>query len=258
MVSVFLGGEAPTVIRQNEASENGGGLFGFSSYATLTIDLGHTLLLEDNFCKLDGGGVALTQGAQMTVTSAKCPSTCPGVLRKNGVCNLQCMTAGCNWDDGDCRFVFEEAGPDSLISCNVATNLYIPTVQHAHCLTVPKNKGDALGYTFTASCNWTPFRRVLVCEEARKELGKCPTWDAIAYQSVRSTPGVIYVKEDKGFTTPNFYTTKDMEPFGQQGVGRCLDTTMNTCRTDAPPPRGDAALPIEPGESWCDTLADFG
>ena len=155
--------------------------------------------------------------------------------------------------------MFEEAGPDALISCKSQTQQYIPTTQQSHCLTVPKNIPEgALGYTFTASCNWTPFRRVLVCEEARKELGKCPIWDAIAYQSVRSTPGVIYVKEDKGFTTPNFYTTKDMEPFGQQGVGRCLDTTMNTCRTDAPPPRGDAALPIEPGESWCDTLADFG
>ena len=123
---------------------------------------------------------------------------------------------------------------------------------------MPKDRAEIVaGQTLTVSCNWDPHNHE--CDGVKKEFGKCPIWDAIAYQSVSSTPGIVYVKQEKGFTSPNFLRTDTKEPFtGVQGVGRCLDTTIDSCRTDAPPPRGDVALPIEPGESWCDTLADFG
>ena len=41
-----------------------------------------------------------------------------------------------------------------------------------------------------------------VLQKNQEHLRKCPLWDAVTYTSLVATPGLVYVKENKGFTTP--------------------------------------------------------
>ena len=56
---------------------------------------------QDNAAKQDGGGISLAQGAILSVDTPTCGSACQSTMRANGLCDLACMTAGCNWDDGE-------------------------------------------------------------------------------------------------------------------------------------------------------------
>ena len=69
---VNFGGPARTVVQGNSASENGGGVYGFSSFARLKIEPGHTLSIENNLAVNDGGGLFLSHGGKRR----ECVYTC--------------------------------------------------------------------------------------------------------------------------------------------------------------------------------------
>ena len=91
-------------------------------------------------------------------------------------------------------------------------------------------------------------------QDTRALLRNCPLFDAVALRSVSSVPGLVYVKEGVGFTTPERYGNGNSFPFQpSQGVGRCLDAV---CRAGPPPTSGIRELAN--GERWCDSIALYG
>lgn len=170
-------------------------------------------------------------------------------MRNNGICDHACMTAGCNWDDGECSYLFLTAGESAAKPCTSCDPNYWysqnPTVECG---------GVGAGITcFTAGCDWWPYGPK--CVDTKQQLSQCPLFDSVTYHSLSSVPGLVYVKEGRGFTTPPYLKTGG-EPFPfqpSQGVGRCLNAV---CRTDPPPMSGVREL--ADGESWCDTIAGFG
>ena len=216
-----LGGEGVSQVHGNLASENGGGLFGFSSYARLNSASEHMLSIQDNVANVDGGGIGLDQGAQFLVSAPQCSSSCTGAMRNNGMCNHGCLTAGCNWDDGECNHLFTRAGEDAVKSCDCEVMYYLG-LQAMKC----DEAGTSGKLCFTASCDWYPYGQkgggYSACEDTRAQLLKCPLFDAVTLRSVSSVPGLVYVKEGVGFTTPERYGNGDPFPFQpSQGVGLC-------------------------------------
>ena len=95
---------------------------------------------------------------------------------------------------------------------------------------------------------------LLLFSGARTQLAACPLFDAIVYQASISTPGLVFMKEGKGFTAPETWETEGDRPFPfWQGVGRCLNAD---CRSGPPPVGGIRDL--GEGETWCDSSANFG
>ena len=158
---VHLHGAGKTLISLNGANQNGGGLFGFSSFAKLQVGQGHKLWIEDNIADNDGGGIALVQGARFTVISSECGSDCAKEMNGNGICDLGCMTSGCNWDSGDCNYLFEEAGSDAQKPCTCLTMFYFASNR-----LVCQPRGDP--GCFRASCDWNPYGDV--CDYVFKNL----------------------------------------------------------------------------------------
>jgi len=70
MAPVRFRGMAHTRISHNVASEHGGGLYGFSSFAQLTVAADHSLSIENNVANRDGGGLALGRGGMPCMTCA--------------------------------------------------------------------------------------------------------------------------------------------------------------------------------------------
>ena len=84
-------GAAQTIVQGNFASEGGGGLHGFSSFAKLTVKLDHKLVVQANSA-VDGAGVALARGAQIYVDMLDCDPECTMEMRGNDQCDLVCMS----------------------------------------------------------------------------------------------------------------------------------------------------------------------
>jgi predicted outer membrane repeat protein len=85
-----------TILDSNFAMGSGGGMMIVS--ASVQISFNHRLSMIRNMANLDGGGIKISDGGQMTVLDEECPiSICDAALRGNGVCDLQCMIRGCNW-----------------------------------------------------------------------------------------------------------------------------------------------------------------
>ena len=79
----------------------------------------------------------------------------------------------------------------------------------------------------------------------RTQLAACPLWDAVTFQSLISTPGLVFMKEGKGFTAPDRWSVESDSPFPfWQGVGRCRN--VSSCKT-GPPPQG-GIRELEDGE----------
>ena len=247
MELVVLGGEGETQISNNLATGNGGGLWGFSSSSRLKVTSEHRLTIQGNVADNDGGGIGLDQGAQFLVSPPECSAQCLGSFRNNGRCDHVCLTAGCNWDDGECNELFLGAGADALKPCGCALNFWISQITTTECDETSKDFA-----CFSASCDWVPYGEM--CKATRNSLAKCPLFDAVTYKAVASVPGLVYVKEGKGFTTPPFVKTGG-QPFPYQpaqGIGRCVNAV---CRDDPPPMTGIRDL--DNGEQWCDTIG-FG
>ena len=103
MGRVKLDGDGSTRILGNSATESGGGIYGFSSFARLDSDPDHRLIVEDNEARQDGGGIFLAKGAQFSFSFPACDSKCTSSMRGNGKCDYGCMSVGCNFDDGECN-----------------------------------------------------------------------------------------------------------------------------------------------------------
>lgn len=89
MCRVTLNGEGTTLIQSNVASMNGGGVYGFSSYAKIIVNPEHTLMVKENLGEHNGGGIALAQGAQLSILMMECDPKCSNSMRGNGECNTQ-------------------------------------------------------------------------------------------------------------------------------------------------------------------------
>ncbi len=64
----------------------------------LEVAYNHRMSFISNIAKQDGGGLMVTDGGQIVVIDEACPpSMCDEASRGNGVCDLTCMTRGCNW-----------------------------------------------------------------------------------------------------------------------------------------------------------------
>ena len=62
--------------------------------------------------------------------------------------------------------------------------------------------------------------------------------DAIVHQVLSDTPGLVFMKEEKGFTSSDVLSVEGGEPFPfSQGVGRCVNT--KACQK-GPPPLGES------------------
>ena len=107
---------------------------------------------------------------------------------------------------------------------------------------------------FRASCDWLPYVRA--CSAFREKIARCPLLDATAYNSLVSTPGLVFLKPGRGFTAPNQWWTGG-EPFPHhQGEGRCVNAA---CRTDDPPTGADnSSIYMEEGDQWCDSIPNWG
>jgi hypothetical protein len=66
--------------------------------AQLRVGLLHSLFVAGNTAGLDGGGLALEQGASLHLAAESCAmSGCDVGAVGNGVCDIVCMSRGCNW-----------------------------------------------------------------------------------------------------------------------------------------------------------------
>ena len=87
MGRVKLGGEGTTRVQGNHA-QNGGGFYGFSSFARLEAASEHALVIEDNVASHDGGGISLARGAQFSLGIPACSPECTSAMRGNGKCDF--------------------------------------------------------------------------------------------------------------------------------------------------------------------------
>lgn len=120
-----------------------------------------------------------------------------------------------------------------------------PFYLHGH-VEVSCRSSGIIDSFFMASCDWGPY---IGCEDFKQQLAICPLFDALAHRDLLSAPGLVFMKENKGFTGPEIDSVWG-EPF-QQGVGRCLLEENAECQTGPPPQGGNRQL--AEGEGWCDT-----
>ncbi len=65
---------------------------------TLKIAYNHRITFISNTAEYDGGGLMISDGAQVVVVDEACPrSVCDAASRGDGICDLTCMTRACNW-----------------------------------------------------------------------------------------------------------------------------------------------------------------
>jgi hypothetical protein len=163
----------------------------------LEVAHNHRLVFISNRAKQDGGGLMLADGGQVVVIDEACPlSMCDAASRGNGICDLNCMTRGCNWlvtvlkylpaitvirvtslayrDDGDCGTIFLQAGDDALRPCDRSA---CTTFQSDY----DTNAAQCTSKCFNASCDWS---RAL-CASQRAVLATCPLFDGVTLASVR-------------------------------------------------------------------------
>ena len=133
---------------------------------------GHFMDVVHNVAGLNGGAVALLSGARISAHDEPCSSACLESSRGNGICNPECLTSACNWDNGDCvREVFEEAGSDLQHECDRSVcSLLEMTAVDKGC-----NKD-----CFTASCDFGGY----TCVDQKSLVEKCPILDATVYASI--------------------------------------------------------------------------
>ena len=87
MSRISLEGHFTSLLQDNVASKDGGGIFSFSSYAELIVGSAHRLVIRNNNAENDGGGICLKQGSQFSVKSPECSSSCANEMRGNGLCD---------------------------------------------------------------------------------------------------------------------------------------------------------------------------
>lgn len=89
-------------IFNNTAGGRAGAVFGSGAAAQLRVHFDARLVCENNSAISDGGAMYLQDGAAVSVLQEVCQSDCKPSSRGDGVCNVECLSRGCNWDGGDC------------------------------------------------------------------------------------------------------------------------------------------------------------
>ena len=97
------------------------------------------------------------------------------------------MVAGCNFDDGECNAEFMEAGPKALKPCRVIAGSMFP--RDPDSVTCGRIEPED-SYVFRPECDWAPH----ACHAYKNMIRRCPLLDAMAFESIMSTPGLVYVK----------------------------------------------------------------
>jgi len=109
---------------------------------------------------------------------------------------------------------FLEAGSHALVPCGCLMQQY---QMRGIYRCIPGNANEAC---FSASCNWSPYESVFsnACGEYKQALSKCPLFDGLAYQSMSSIPGLVWVKEGRGYTVAKEYVAGSGDILGEVGT----------------------------------------
>ena len=147
----------------------------------------------------DGGGISLARGAQFSLGIPACSPECTSAMRGNGKCDFGCMVAECNFDGGECNAEFMEAGPKALNPCRVGPGYMFPLDTAQVICGRTETETD---YGFRPECDWFPH----ACHDLKRQLARCPLYDALVFESIMSTPGLVYVKKGNSLA-PNSSTS---------------------------------------------------
>ena len=145
---------------------------------------------------------------------------------------------------------FSDAGPAAQKPCDCRPEYYMNSMGSSCSL----SSSSPPNYNcFKANCDWWPYQRD--CDRYKTSLGRCPVFDGVVYKSAVSVPGLVYLKENRGFSVPDFRDGTTRTPFNYShgSAGRCVNAV---CRNDPPPVNGVREL--EAGEKWCDSIPDWG
>ena len=95
---IFSGTAATTTLLSNSAGGSGGAIMAYGCAAQLRVNLLHSLAARKNTAGLDGGALALDQGASLHLDAETCAAIgCDVSNVGNGVCDPVCLSRGCNW-----------------------------------------------------------------------------------------------------------------------------------------------------------------
>jgi predicted outer membrane repeat protein len=191
-----------TVLYGNTAPTGRGGGVAVSS-AMVKIGHDHALQVVQNSAH-HGGGVAILDGGSILIGSLMCPVDCKPEARGDGVCDQECLSPACNWDNGDCNRLLSEAGADARQPCDRNT-----------CTQWWQTASTCVDGCFTASCDWSRN----MCVDSKQNISTCPLQDAVAYQSIRS--------EQQRSSGPTFLNSGN-----SGGWGRC----NSSCTAPTLPP----------------------
>ena len=202
---VLIGGST-TKIEMNQASEMGGGLFGYSPNADAVVSDTHDLKIIANIAGSKGGGIALDSLAMLRIKPGACP--CKASLLGDGVCNIDCARRECNWDMGDCDAKFIDAGKHALLPCD-RTICQLAQAQSQTCYSS----------CMTAQCEWSNGG----CRDEKFELATCPLFDATVLASLEAFAGEV-----------SFVEGGSLDGYGRCSKYSCDDATVSTVNVDAP------------------------
>ena len=90
--------ECATHLKDNVAL-SGGAIMARGQSALVHATSGHALVIVNNSAQLDGGGVGMVEGSVFLLLDEGCANTCKPDWRGNNICDLPCLTRGCNWCD---------------------------------------------------------------------------------------------------------------------------------------------------------------
>ncbi len=82
--------------KENTAS-SGGAIMAYDEYARVVVSSNFQLSISNNTANLDGGGIGLAFGSSFQILDEGCASSCSTSVIGNGICDVQCMSRGCNW-----------------------------------------------------------------------------------------------------------------------------------------------------------------
>eukprot|EP00961_Rhodomonas_salina_P277380 3748372-Rhodomonas_salina.1 len=170
----FEGGSS--LLAWNRAAE-GGGLCAVTYASRIYLRHDHTLRVF-NCSAQTGGGVALLEQAAFEFEWLDaCRVECEA-----DTCDLACLKPECNFANGQCAERFEQTDPDALTACDRSQCSFQMQEWTASCYEE----------CMVSSCDWGEDNPH--CRAHLQSLSACPLFDAAAYHSASSQPGLVYVE----------------------------------------------------------------
>ena len=228
----------------NGAGMRGGAVLASGGMARLTVDFGGEVVLEGNYAHLDGGAVYLRQSATLTLLSESCPTGCVPEVRGDGVCDPACLHRACNWDEGDCSPVFQNAGVDSTRTCDRSQ------CSQEQQESAPFASG-CWGPCFNSSCDWS----MDVCVVAKASIRECLLFDLVVFDN-RTFPrlpgrGRDYDPVDFFGRARSLSSMSSADLVGSQGFVGCATSPLRFLNNSALGGHGGAVY-----QSGCDAAHD--